>query len=264
MKLDSPSGGHGRDSARQADQGLRGRDEGRLRLRPRDRRRRVRRLRRAVGVREDDGAADDRRARADHRRHRRDRRRGRQHAAAEGPGRGDGLPELRPLPAHVGLRQHGLRAEDARGREGRDRATRHRRSEEARALRGAEEETADALGRPAPARRDGARDRARAAGVPDGRALVEPRREATRRDARRDRPDPARPRGDDDLRHARPGRGDDDGRPGLRASRRLPPAGCLAAGALRPARQPVRRGVHRLARHESRPRGARRRRGAVR
>ena len=76
--------------------------------------------------------------------------------------------------------------------------------------------------------------------------------------------DPARPRGDDDLRHARPGRGDDDGRPGLRASRRLPPAGRLAAGALRPARQPVRRGVHRLARHEPRPRGARRRRGAVR
>ena len=73
--------------------------------------------------------------------------------------------------------------------------------------------------------------------------------------------DPARPRRDDDLRHARPGRGDDDGRPGLRASRRLPPAGRLAAGALRPARQPVRRRVHRLARHEPRPRGARRRRG---
>ena len=33
------------------------------------------------------------------------------------------------------------------------------------------------------------------------------------RDARGDRPDPARPRGDDHLRHTRPDRGDDDGRP---------------------------------------------------
>ena len=38
-----------------------------------------------------------------------------------------------------------------------------------------------ALGRPAPARRDGPRDRARAGGVPDGRAALEPRREAARR-----------------------------------------------------------------------------------
>ena len=150
-----------------------------------------------------------------------DRRRGRQHAAAEGPGRGDGLPELRALPAHVGLRQHGLRAEDARRRR-RPRSSGGSRgaAQDARALRGAEEEAADALRRPAAARRDGARDRARAAGVPDGRAALEPRREAARRDARRDRAHPARPRRDDDLRHARPGRGDDDGRPGLRASRR--------------------------------------------
>ena len=37
------------------------------------------------------------------------------------------------------------------------------------------------------------------------------------RDARRDRAHPARPRRDHDLRHARPGRGDDDGRPRRRA-----------------------------------------------
>ena len=48
--------------------------------------------------------------------------------------------------------------------------------------------------RSAPARRDGPRDRARAAGVPDGRAAVEPRREAARRDARRDPAHPAQPR----------------------------------------------------------------------
>ena len=71
----------------------------------------------------------------------------------------------------------------------------------------------------------GARDRARAAGVPDGRAALEPRREAPRPDARGDREAPARPRHDDDLRHARPGRGDDDGRP-----RRRHAQGRAAAG----------------------------------
>ena len=43
-----------------------------------------------------------------------------------------------------------------------------------------------ALRRPAAARRDGPRDRAPAEGVPDGRAALEPRREAARADARRD------------------------------------------------------------------------------
>ena len=70
-----------------------------------------------------------------------------------------------------------------------------------------------ALGRPAPARRDGPRDRPRAAGVPDGRAALEPRREAARADARRDRSAPAAARRHDGLRDPRPGRGDDAGRP---------------------------------------------------
>ena len=39
----------------------------------------------------------------------------------------------------------------------------------------------------APARRDGPRDRARARGVPDGRAAVQPRRQAARRDPRQHR-----------------------------------------------------------------------------
>ncbi len=50
-----------------------------------------------------------------------------------------------------------------------------------------EAEAARALGWPAPAGGDGPRDRARAAGVPDGRAALEPRREAARADACRDR-----------------------------------------------------------------------------
>ena len=68
-------------------------------------------------------------------------------------------------------------------------------------------------GRPAPARRARPRDRARARGVPDGRAALEPRRAAPRADARGDPQAAAAARHDHDLRHARPGRGDDDGRP---------------------------------------------------
>ena len=59
--------------------------------------------------------------------------------------------------------------------------------------------------RPASTRRDGSSNRAPAVGLPHGRAAVQPRRQAARADARRDRPPPARPRRDDDLRHARPG-----------------------------------------------------------
>ena len=44
-------------------------------------------------------------------------------------------------------------------------------------------------------------------------------------DASRDRPHPARARRHHDLRHARPGRGDDDGRPGGRPAQGRAPAG---------------------------------------
>ena len=111
-------------------------------------------------------------------------------------------------------------------------------------------QAARALRRPAPARRDGSRDRARAAGLPHGRAAVEPRREAARPDARRDREAPARARDDDDLRHARPGRGDDDGRPRRGHEHGRAPAGRPAAAALRRAREPVRGQVHRNAADE--------------
>ena len=74
------------------------------------------------------------------------------------------------------------------------------------------------------------------AGVPHGRAAVEPRREAPRRDARGDRPHPAGPRSDDRLRHPRPDRGDDDGRPRRGHAERPPPAGGRAAGSSTTAR----------------------------
>ena len=102
----------------------------------------------------------------------------------------------------------------------------------------------------ASARGDGPRDRAPAAGVLDGRAAVEPRRQAARPDAGRGLQAPAHAQHHHRLRHPRPDRGDDDGRSRRGAVPRRPAAGRHAAGPLRPAGQPVRRGVHRLAADE--------------
>ncbi len=82
-----------------------------------------------------------------------------------------------------------------------------------------------ALRRPAPARRHGPRHRAQAAGVPVRRAAVQPRRQAARADARRDQEAAARARRDLDLRHPRPGRGDDALRQAGRDERRPRRAG---------------------------------------
>ena len=79
--------------------------------------------------------------------------------------------------------------------------------------------------RPAPACRHGPRDRPAAAGVPDGRAALEPRRAASRAHARRDPVAAEAARRDDGLRHARPGRGDDDGGSRRRPARRRAAAG---------------------------------------
>ena len=142
-----------------------------------------------------------------HRRPRRERR------AAEGPRHRHGVPELRAVPAHERVRQHGVRAQAAEGAEGRDRPAGARRGPHPRPRRAARPQAQGALGRPAPAGRHGPGHRPPPAGVPDGRAAVEPRRQAARADPRRDRPAPARPRRHHDLRHPRPGRGHDDGRP---------------------------------------------------
>ncbi len=93
-----------------------------------------------------------------------------------------------------------------------------------------------ALRRPAPARRPRPRDRAQAEGVPLRRAALEPRRQDARLDAHGDLEAPRAPRRDDDLRDARPGRGDDDGRPDLRDEGRRHHAGRRAARTLQPAR----------------------------
>ena len=102
--------------------------------------------------------------------------------AAARPRRRDGLPELRALPAHDGLRQPRLPAQAAQARRSRRSSSACGGSRELLELEEQlERKPRAALRRPAPARGDGPRDRPRAAGVPDGRAAVEPRREAARR-----------------------------------------------------------------------------------
>ena len=99
-------------------------------------------------------------------------------------------------------------------------------------------QAARALGRAAPARRDGPRDRAPAAGVPVRRAAVQPRRQAARADPARD-PEAARRAGRHlAVRHARPGRGDDAGPAHDRDERRPDGADRHARRGLPPARPP--------------------------
>ena len=143
-------------------------------------------------------------------------------------------------------------------------APRRRDRAHARPLRPARPQAVGALRRPASARRDGSRDRARAEGVPDGRAALEPRREAARLDARRAREAARAARCHDGLRHARPGRGDDARPAGRRAPRRPAPAGRHAAEPVPPPAEPVRRSVHRLAVDEPGRRRRRRRAALVR
>ena len=136
----------------------------------------------------------------------------------------------------------GFGLQDAQDAEGRDRASGCVDIAEMLEPGGAARPQAGAtLRRAAAARRDGARDRAPATALPHGRAALEPRREAARPHARRDRAAPARARRDDALRDARPGRGDDDGRADRGDATRRAAAVRVTAGALRPPDQSVRR-----------------------
>ena len=82
-------------------------------------------------------------------------------------------------------------------------------------------------------------------GVPDGRAAVQPRRQAARADAHPGVADPEEPGHHDALRHPRPDRGHDARRPGRGHARRRGAAGRVAVLPLRPPGQPVRRRLHR-------------------
>ena len=192
---------------------------------PGDRRRRVHDPGRPVRVREVDGAADGRGAGGDHRRRADHRRPARQRPRAARSRHRDGVPELRAVSAHDGAREHGLRAQALEGLEVRDRREGQARGGDPRAAGPSRPQAGEAVRRPAPAGRDGARDRARSEGVPDGRAALEPRREAARADAHAGGADPEPARHHDALRHPRPDRGDDARRPGGGDARGRDPAG---------------------------------------
>ena len=102
------------------------------------------------------------------------------------------------------------------------------------------------LRRPAPARRHGPRHRPCPQGLPDGRAALQPRRQAPRPDARRDLQAARPPRRHDHLRHARPDRGHDARHPHRRHEGRRHAAGGHPHQALQRALQPVRGRLHRL------------------
>ena len=106
----------------------------------------------------------------------------------------------------------------------------------ARPGRAAGPQAGAALGRPAPAGGPGPGHRARAAGLPDGRAAVEPRRRAARADAGRHRGAAGAAGDHDALRDPRPGRGHDDGAPHRRHERGPAPAGGGARGRSTPSR----------------------------
>ena len=201
--------------------------------------------------------------RGHHRRRDAHRRHGRQRQGAEGPRHRDGVPELRPVPAHDRARQHGLRAED-RGRGQGDRSTRRSRRPRASST------SSGHLDRK-PANLSGGQRQRVAMGraivrspsaLPHGRAAVEPRREAARADAHRGRAHPAPARHDDGLRDARPDRGHDARRPRRGHARGRAAAGRHAEGALQQPAQHLRRRLHRLAGDELLPRADRGRQGA--
>ncbi len=168
------------------------------------------------------------------------------HAAARAARLRHGVPELRAVPAHVrarniafGLQMHGVAA--GRG------APAGRRGDPPGAPRGARRQAArPALRRPAAAGRDRPGGRARAVAGADGRAAVQPGRQAAAGDAHRDPPAAPVARAHHRLRDARPGGGAVAGRPPGGAARRPGAAGRHARGAAHPAGQPARGRLHGL------------------
>ena len=133
-----------------------------------------------------DAAADDRGARGDHRRRDLDRRRGHQRAATAQRDIAMVFQDYALYPHMTvcenmgfGLRMRGTPKPEIERRV--DDAADMLRLEPA-----ARPQAGEALRRPAPAGRDGPRDRPRAQGLSHRRAALQPRRQAARRDARRD------------------------------------------------------------------------------
>ena len=206
-------------------------------------------LRMIAGLEEADGGRDP------------DRRPRRERRAAEGPRHRDGLPELRPLSAHDRLREHGLRpascgmcrkAEiDARVQEAAE-ILGLERPADAQAARSSPAASASAWRWAAPScasRRCSCSTSRSRTSTPSCGSQMRAEISSACTSARRH----------DDLRDARPGGGDDDGRPHRGMNGRDASAGRGAAGGLRPPGEPVRRGVHRHPADEPTARRGRRR-----
>ena len=153
----------------------------------RGRGRRVHRAGRPVGLRQVHPAGDDRRPRERQRRRDRDRRPRGQPRATQGPQHRHGVPVLRALPDDDRAAEHHLRHGVPERAEA---PSRTRRSSGSRQLLqiepSARPQAVAAVGRPAPAGRDGPGAGARPRAVPVRRAAVQPRRQAAGRDAHRD------------------------------------------------------------------------------
>ena len=194
-------------------------------------RRRVRRLRRPVGLRQIDAAADDLRPRSrDCRRHPH-RRAPRQRRPAGAARACDGVPVLRALSAHDGATEHGLRARKHRHAEAGDRRARSPRRRGCCRLDELPQPATDSSSRAASG--SASRSVARSCASRkiflfdeplsnlDAELRVSMRAELAQLHRRLN--------DDDDLRDARPGRGDDDGRQDRRAA--------VPAGSSRSARR---------------------------
>ena len=154
----------------------------------------------------------------------------------------DGVPELCALPAHESVRKHraaarhvapaALRAAAVAApflaapapRDDGDRPRSPRGGDPAADRRPARAAPLATVGRATAARRAGTRDGTATGCVPDGRATLQPRRQAARAHEDRARGAARAARRDVHLRDARPGRGDDDVRPRRDDGKRQHPA----------------------------------------
>ncbi len=230
------------DPIRQRDQDLPWRDDGRRRADPRGTDRAHHRLRRALGLRQDDEPADDQSDDRADERHHHHRRGGHRVDEPRRAAARDRLrhPARRPVPPPHDPGQRHDRAPAARQRQGRhpeprDGAARGRRAgpRPGPALPGA------AVRRPAAARRCGPGAGGRPAGHADGRAVQRRRPRGARAAAGRVPAPAGRARQDHRLRHPRHRRGRQARRPDRGAPGRghPGPAGHPRAAAARPARR---------------------------
>ena len=191
----------------------------------------------------------------------RHRRRGRARLERGRARRGARLPVLLALSALHGPPEPRLSAE-IEGPElhaGGDRGARAARGADAPHRASARPQDRQALRRRDAARLDRPRHRARAEGLPDGRAALQPRRQAPGGAPRRAEGPADEARRDLPLRHPRPDRGDVDGRQGRRPERRPHRPGRHAAADLQRAARRLRRRLRRLAGDEPDGRRASRR-----